>query len=314
MLEKILWSLVQVIVCVLLAPFIQGIIKNVKAKLQNRVGPNVFQPYRDLIKYFKKDAVISEHASWLTRVTPYICFTVVLVVCLMIPMFTLRAPFGTSGDLFLIIYLFALSRFFTALTALDAGSSFGGMGSSREMMLAAILEPALLLSAMAILLQIGTTKLDVAAITISSQPELVMQPTYFLAFIAMLIVIITETGRIPVDNPDTHLELTMIHEGMLLEYSGRYLGLMMWAAQIKQLLVFSIFISLFFPWGMSAVAGDFAGLGIGLIVFVLKLIGIGIVLAVIETMYAKMRLFQVPKLLASSMILSVLAIIITVVM
>ena len=314
MLEKLLWSLIQVVLCVLLAPFIQGIIKNVKAKLQNRIGPSIFQPYRDLIKYFKKDAVISEHASYFTRITPYICFTVVLVICLMIPMFTLRAPLGIAGDLFLIVYLFALSRFFTALTALDAGSSFGGMGSGREMMLAAILEPALLLSAMAVLLQIGTTKLDVAVIAISSQPELVLQPTYFLAFIAMLIVIITETGRIPVDNPDTHLELTMIHEGMLLEYSGRYLGLMMWAAQIKQLLVFSIFISLFFPWGMAAVNGNFLSLGIGLILFILKLIGIGIVLAVIETMYAKMRLFKVPKLLASSMILSILAIIITVVM
>ncbi|MDL2280739.1 NADH-quinone oxidoreductase subunit H [Selenomonadales bacterium OttesenSCG-928-I06] len=313
MLEKILLALTQVILCVLLAPFIQGIIKNAKAKMQNRVGPSIFQPYRDLIKYFKKDAVISDHASWFTRVTPYICFTIVLVISLMIPMITLSAPLGFASDLILVIYLFALSRFFTALTALDAGSSFGGMGSSREIMLSAILEPALLLSALAILLQIGTTKLYVAATAINSAPGLVLQPTYFLAFIAMVIVIITETGRIPVDNPDTHLELTMIHEGMLLEYSGRYLGLMMWASQIKQLLIFSIFISLFFPWGMSAVANDIVSLGLGLVVFILKLVCLGVFFAVIETMYAKMRLFQVPRLLASSMLLSILAIIITVV-
>lgn len=310
--EFIVSCIEQLLLALLVAPLLQGIIKSVKAKLQNRVGASPLQPYRDLRKYFMKEAVISEHASYLTRATPYICFALMLTASLMIPMIGFVTPLGALSDLLLIVYVFAVARFFTALTALDAASSFGGMCSARDMMLSAIAEPALLLAAVAVLLKVGTLRLGEAAAAIYNNPELILEPTYVLAFIAMIILLITETGRIPVDNPDTHLELTMIHEGMLLEYSGRYLGLMLWSAQIKQVLLYSIFISLFCPWGMS-VSGGVAAFATAGLLFFLKLAAVGVLLAVIETLYAKMRLFQVPRLLGSSMVLSVLAIVITVV-
>jgi formate hydrogenlyase subunit 4 len=300
-------ALLQAVMLLLLAPLIQGIIKKVKARLQNRIGPSVWQPYYDLIKYFKKDAVISDHASWLTVATPYVVFAAVLTAGLFVPTFIAAAPLGFMGDFILVVYLFGAARFFTALTALDGGGAFGGMGSSREMALSAIAEPALLLSAIAVLLTGGTVKLDQLVQTLASQGWSWTEPAYVLAFIAMLMIVITETGRIPVDNPDTHLELTMIHEGMLLEYSGRYLGLMMWTAQIKQLLVLTLFIDFFLPWGL-AMSGNGAAVFLSLVFYLIKLVALGILLAFIETFYAKIRLFKVPKLLTASMVLSLLAI------
>ncbi|MEG6585359.1 respiratory chain complex I subunit 1 family protein [Dendrosporobacter sp. 1207_IL3150] len=312
MFEQMLWGVLQVILLIMLAPLVQGFVKKVKARLQNRVGPGIFQPYYDIIKYLKKDAVVSNHASWLTTSTPYLTFTVIIAAGLFVPTIWNEAPLGVVGDIIVIIYLFALARFFTALSALDAGSSFGGMGSSRDMALSAIAEPALFLAVVAVLLEGGTTKLGQVITQVAEGHLNFLDPAYGLAFLAMLIVVITETGRIPVDNPDTHLELTMIHEGMLLEYSGRYLGLMVWASYIKQLLILTLFIDLFFPWGIATtptLTGMFYAAG----AYLLKLLSLGTVLAFIETAYAKVRLFQVPKLLASSMALSLLAIIVRVV-
>lgn len=308
MMEQMLAAILQLGLLLLLAPLLQGVIKKAKARLQNRIGAGVLQPYYDIYKYFGKDAVISEHACWLTRFTPYLSFFTVLAAGLLLPMVWINAPLSGAGDMVIIVYLFALIRFFTALTALDAGSAFGGMGASREMALSAIAEPALFLAALAVLLDSGTTKLAPAIAGIVSQNLSWLNPAYGLAGLAMLIVVIAETGRIPVDNPDTHLELTMIHEGMLLEYSGRYLGLMVWTAQIKQLLVLTLFIDLFFPWGIAMTAAP-AELAAAAGAYLLKLLLLGGVLALIETAYAKIRLFQVPKLLASSMALSLLAII-----
>ncbi|MDP4126966.1 MAG: NADH-quinone oxidoreductase subunit H [Bacillota bacterium] len=296
----------QGILLVLIAPLIQGIIKKTKARLQSRIGPGIFQPYYDLFKYLRKDAVISSHASWLTIATPYIAFTAVLTAGLLVPTFITYNPLGFMGDILLIVYLFGMARFFTALTALDAGGSFGGMGSSREMAFSAIAEPALLLAVFAVLLPGGgTTKLSLLIEGLTKSGWSWLEPSYILAFIALFIVVIVETGRIPFDNPDTHLELTMIHEGMLLEYSGRYLGLMFWAAQMKQVLILSLFINLFFPWGIALDYGPYVLVAV--LVYVVKLIVLGCLLAVIETMFAKMRLFKVPKLLFSSMLLSLLA-------
>ncbi|GAX89841.1 respiratory chain complex I subunit 1 family protein [Effusibacillus lacus] len=306
------WTSLQVVTLLLVAPLIQGTIKKIKARLQNRIGPSVLQPYYDLMKYMKKDAVVSGHASWLTVATPYIVFIAILTAGLLVPTFMANTPLGFVGDMILIVYLFGLARFFTALTALDAGSSFGGMGSSREMALSAIAEPALLLAAFAVFLSGGTTKLHQLIQVLATHGWNWIEPSYVLAFLAMFIVVIAETGRIPVDNPDTHLELTMIHEGMLLEYSGRYLGLMMWAAQIKQLLILSLFINLFFPWGI-AVDWNVSGIFLSFLLYLIKLVGLGIGLAFIETLYAKIRIFIVPKLLVSSMILSLLAILVRVV-
>jgi formate hydrogenlyase subunit 4 len=209
-----------------------------------------------------------------------------------------------------VAYLLGLARFFTALTAMDAGSSFGGMGASREMALGAFAELALFLALFAVSLNSSSTNLEQIITHSNLAYWNLLGPSHALALLAMLIVVIAETGRIPVDNPDTHLELTMVHEGMLLEYSGKYLALMSWAAQIKQLLILNLFISVFFPWGVTldlsqAFLGEvYAGIGI----YLLKLAVLAFVLALIETMYAKVRLFKAPKLIGSSMILSVMAI------
>jgi formate hydrogenlyase subunit 4 len=309
------WTLfsvfLQIVFIICVAPLIQGIIKKSKARLQNRIGPGILQPYYDLIKFLKKDAVLSVHSSWLSIATPYIVFASVVTAGLFIPTYTADIRLTFLGDIILIVYLFGVARFFTALSALDAGGSFGGMGSSREMAMSAITEPALLLAVFAVLLSSGTTKMQELISSIVSNENIWFHPAYGLALLAMFIVLIAETGRIPVDNPDTHLELTMIHEGMLLEYSGRYLGLMMWASEIKQLLLMSLFINLFFPWGI-AVNGSITGLFVSFLLFLLKLILLGVLLAFVETMYAKIRLYKIPKLLGSSMVLSLMAILIQV--
>ncbi|MBB5323125.1 formate hydrogenlyase subunit 4 [Anoxybacillus tepidamans] len=297
------------IICI--APFIQGIIKKTKARMQNRIGSSVLQPYYDLIKFMKKDAVLSLHSSWLSVATPYIVFVSIVTAGLFIPTYITNNGLSFMGDIILVVYLFGIARFFTAFSALDAGGSFGGMGSSREIALSAIAEPALLLAVFAVLLSSGTTKLPDLIASLTSDGWSWFSPSYGLAFFAMLIVLIAETGRIPVDNPDTHLELTMVHEGMLLEYSGRYLGLMMWAAQMKQLLLLSLFINLFFPWGIAA-SGNVSQIVLSFLLYVAKLVALGMLLAFIETMYAKIRLFKVPKLLGSSMILSLMAILLRV--
>lgn len=309
MAERVVGAIIQVLLLLLLAPLVQGLIKKLKARLQNRLGANILQPYYDIFKYLRKMAVISEHASWLTRVTPYLSFFTMLGAGLLLPIVWVDAPLSEVGDLVVFVYMFALVRFFMALTALDAGSAFGGMGSSREMALSAIAEPALFLAAIAVLLDSGTTQLGPVIENVVSQNLSWLNPAYGLAALAMLIVVIAETGRIPVDNPDTHLELTMIHEGMLLEYSGRYLGLMVWAAHIKQLLILTLFIDLFFPWGIAMELSPGA-LALGAVAYLIKLFILSLFLALIETAYAKIRLFQVPKLLVSSMALSLLAIIV----
>jgi len=308
MIEKIIYMICQVLLVLFIAPLIEGIIKKVKARLQNRIGADLVQPYRDLFKYLRKDAVLAKEASWLTRTTPYLVFAIAVGSASLLPMAALYSPLTFTGDIILLVYLFAVVRFFLAITALDSGSAFGGMGSSREMIMSAICEAALLLAAIAVLMQVGTTNLGVIVESLLTGGRDLFNYAYWLSFVAFLLVVIVETGRIPYDNPDTHLELTMIHEAMLLEYSGRYWGLLHWALLVKQILVFTLFIDLFIPWG---IAQEFTGLALveGSVFYLLKVILLGILLAVIETVYAKMRLFKVPKLLAVSMALSVLAIV-----
>ncbi len=312
MIQTALLMMLQAVLLILLAPLLQGLIKKIKARLQNRIGPPLLQSYYEIVQELKKDAVISEHASWLTRYTPYLVWAMIITAGLLVPALAVDAPMGFAGDVLMVVYLFGLARVFTALAGLDSGSGFGGMGSSREMAIGAIIEPALLLAIFGACLAGKTTKIGQIAFAVAQQRWDFIDPAYGLAVLAMLIVVLAEMGRIPVDNPDTHLELTMIHEAMLLEYSGRYLGLMTWAVQIKQLVVLNLFISLFFPWGM---ASDWSAWGIAeaTLVYFVKLIVLAIVLAVTETLYAKVRLFKVPNLLLSSMALSVLVIIMRVV-
>ena len=301
---------VQTALLLALAPLVSGCIKNWKARLQNRRGPRIVQPDFDLIKFLRKDMVISEHASWVFSAAPYVVFITSLMVGLMVPMVTSQAPLSLFGGVLAIIGLLALGRFFLALGGLDPASPFGGMGSSREMTIAAIAEPALMLAIFTVAITAGSTDISHIVQVAQSPTWKVLNPTHVMAFAALFIVLLAETGRIPVDNPATHLELTMIHEAMLLEYSGRYLALMEWGASIKQLVLMTLLVNIFFPIGMAADTTP-AALGIGALVYGGKLILIAAAVVVVETTNAKLRLFRVPDLLGAAFVLGTLALLST---
>ena len=302
--------LLQTILLMLLAPLLSGCIRNWKAKLQNRRGARIWQPYSDLIKFFRKDMVISEHASWIFSYAPYVVFITALVAGLLVPMITVQAPMSLFGDVLALVGLLALGRFFLALGGLDPGSAFGGMGSSREMTIAAIAEPAMMLAIFTVAISAGSTDISHIVQVAQSPAWKVLNPTHVMAFAALFIVLLAETGRIPVDNPSTHLELTMIHEAMLLEYSGRYLALMEWGASIKQLVLMTLLVNIFFPIGMATDTTP-AALGIGALVYACKLILIAAAVVVVETTNAKLRLFRVPDLLGAAFVLGALALLST---
>jgi formate hydrogenlyase subunit 4 len=298
----------QVIIILSLAPLLSGIIKKVKAFFQMRKGPSIFQPYYDIVKLLRKDSVVSENVSWIFHAAPIISFVAVLTAGLIIPVYISNMPFSFAGDFIAVVYLFALARFFIALASLDAGSSFGGMGGSREMFISSLVEPAMMLSIFAIALNVGTTNLSVISEAVSSMGLDAISPYHLLAFVALFIIAIAETGRIPVDNPATHLELTMIHEAMILEYSGKQLAIVELGAMMKQLLVFSLIANIFFPWGIASDLSA-AGIAISLVVIIIKLAVLGVIMAMVETSTAKWRLFRLPNLLSISLMLSFLALI-----
>jgi formate hydrogenlyase subunit 4 len=308
MLTQFAIAIFQVIIILALAPLLSGIIKKVKAFLQMRKGPGIFQPYYDIAKLLRKDSVVSENVSWIFHAAPIISFVAVLTAGLIIPVYISNMPFSFAGDLIAVVYLFALARFFIALASLDAGSSFGGMGGSREMFISSLVEPAMMLSIFAIALNVGTTNLSVVSGTVSSMGLDAVSPYHLLAFVALFIIAIAETGRIPVDNPATHLELTMIHEAMILEYSGKQLAIVELGAMMKQLLVFSLMANIFFPWGIASELSA-AGIAISLVVIILKVAVLGVIMALVETSTAKWRLFRLPNLLSISLMLSFLALI-----
>jgi formate hydrogenlyase subunit 4 len=296
----------QLAVLLVVAPLVSGCVRNWKAKLQNRRGPRVWQPYLDLVKFLRKDMVISEHASWVFSLAPYVVFFTSLLVGLLVPMYTTRAPLSVFGGILAVIGLLALGRFFLALAGLDPGSAFGGMGSSREMTIAAIAEPALMLAIFTVAITAGSTDLSQMVAATQGISFKLINPAHLMAFAALFIVLLAETGRIPVDNPATHLELTMIHEAMLLEYSGRYLALMEWGASIKQLVLMSILVNIFIPVGLAPDAGMIS-LSLGFGVFLLKIFLISGAVVLVETVNAKLRLFRVPDLLSASFVLAMLA-------
>jgi formate hydrogenlyase subunit 4 len=302
--------LAQTALLLLLAPLLTGLIKNWKAKLQNRRGPRIWQPYFDLIKFLRKDMVISEHASWIFSVTPYVLFLTSLAAGLLVPITTAQAPMSLFGDALALVGLLALGRFFLALGGLDPASAFGGMGSSREMTIAAIAEPAMMLAIFTVAIAAGSTNLSQIVLAGQSSDWKFLDPSHALAFAAMFIVLLAETGRIPVDNPATHLELTMIHEAMLLEYSGRYLAFIEWGASIKQLVLMALLANIFFPIGLAADTTA-AAFGLGLVYFVAKLVLLAGAVVWVETTNAKLRLFRVPDLLGAAFILATLALVST---
>ncbi|OHE84587.1 MAG: formate hydrogenlyase [Verrucomicrobia bacterium RIFCSPLOWO2_12_FULL_64_8] len=289
-----------------LAPLLSGLIKNWKARLQNRRGPRVWQPCLDLLKFLRKDMVISEHASWVFGATPPVLFVTALSAGLLVPMVAAHAPLSLFGGALAVVGLLALGRFFLALAGLDPASAFGGMGSSREMTLSAIAEPAMMLAIFTVAISAGSTNLSQIVVASQGPGWNFLDPSHALAFAAMFIVLLAETGRIPVDNPATHLELTMIHEAMLLEYSGRHLALIEWGAAIKQLVLMALLANIFFPLGLAA-ENTPAALGLGLAFLVVKLLLLAGAVVLVEFTNAKLRLFRVPDLLSTAFILATLA-------
>ena len=302
----ILLSVFQLLFLSILAPALSWFIKKMKAASQNRVGPGLVQVYSDLLKLFRKNMVISETASWIFHAMPFVLFMSTFVAASMLPILGIRSLFGFTGDVILFVYLLALGRFFLTLAALDTGTTFGGMGSSREMTLSSLAEPALLLAFFSLGFRAHTLSLEgIVSYFASGSPT---QMLFFtsLTFGALLIVTIAESGRIPVDNPATHLELTMVHEAMILEYSGQYLALIEWSHQIKQLVFLTLLSDLFFPWGISSSWG-FLAFGLSLVLYLAKVFFLAFVIGWIEIHSAKLRLFRVPDLLAVAFVLAILS-------
>ena len=304
--------LLQTLGLLLLAPLITGIIRNWKAKLQNRRGPRPWQIYLDLAKFWRKDMVISEHALWVFPLAPQVVFLSPLVAGLMVPMLGTAAPLSLIGGVLAVVGLLALGRFFLALGGLDPGSAFGGMGSSREMTLSAIAEPALMLAVFSVAISAGSTDLSRICQSGQNASWRLVNPAHVLAFAALFVVLLAETGRIPVDNPATHLELTMIHEAMLLEYSGRNLALMEWGAAIKQLVLMTLLVNVFVPAGLAEPGAGVTALGLSLLAYLAKLLALSGAVVLVETTNAKLRLFRVPDLLSAAFVLATLALLSTV--
>jgi formate hydrogenlyase subunit 4 len=296
----------QMMVVLFLSPLLTGFVRKVKARLLRRQGPPLLQPYLDLIRLTRKDVVLANNASWLFRVIPYIVFAGTWVAASLVPTFGSGLMFSWSADLIAIIALLGSARFFLALAGLDVGTSFGGIGSSREVMIASLAEPAMLMIVFTLALIAGSTQLSsMAAFMVSSHVGL--RVSLGLALLALIMVAIAENARIPIDNPATHLELTMVHEAMVLEYSGRHLALIELSAALKLLLYVSLIGCLFTPWGIAGIDASAQALAIGVGIYITKLAVAAVLLAVFETGIAKMRVFRVPAFLGAALMLGLLA-------
>ena len=295
----------QIALVLLLAPLLTGFVRKVKARLLRRRGASVIQPYRDLLRLLRKEVVLAEDASWLFRVAPYMIFAATWVAAGLVPTFAAGLMFSWTADLIALIALLASARFFLALAGMDVGTSFGGIGSSREVMIASLAEPAMLLIVFTLALVAGSTQLSTVAAFMTS-PEVGLRVSLGLALIALIMVAIAENARIPVDNPATHLELTMVHEAMVLEYSGRHLAMIEFASSLKLLLYVSLIACLFMPWGLAISGEGPAAYAIGAMAYVAKLAIAGVLLALFETAVAKMRVFRVPEFLGAALMLGFL--------
>ena len=296
---------VQMFVVLAFAPLLTGFVRIVKARLLRRRGPPLLQPYSDIVRLLGKQVVLADNASWLFRVTPYLVFAATWVAAALVPTFATGLVFSWSVDLIAIVALIASARFFLALAGLDIGTSFGGIGSSREVMFATLAEPAMLMIVFTVALIAGSTQLSTIAQALA-MPEVGLRVSLGLALVALILVAIAENARIPVDNPATHLELTMVHEAMVLEYSGRHLALIELAAMLKLLFYVSLIACIFVPWGTAAPSQGSLALAGGVVVYALKLAVGGQLLALFETSIAKMRVFRVPEFLGIALMLGLL--------
>ncbi|MFY9761169.1 MAG: NADH-quinone oxidoreductase subunit H [Xanthobacteraceae bacterium] len=296
----------QMLLVLLVAPLFVGFVRKVKARLLRRQGPPVIQPYLDLVRLMRKDVVLAEQASWLFRVIPYLVFAATWVAASLVPTFRTDLTFSWSADFIAIIALLGSARFFLALAGLDVGTSFGGIGSSREVMIASLAEPAMLMIVFTLALIAGSTQLSTMAAFMAS-PAVGLRVSLGMGLVALIMVAIAENGRIPIDNPATHLELTMVHEAMVLEYSGRHLALIELSGALKLILYVSLIACLFAPWGIESAAAAVPTLALGAAAYIGKLAVGGFLLALFETSVAKMRVFRVPEYLGAALMLGLLA-------
>jgi formate hydrogenlyase subunit 4 len=304
----IVFQLTQLLLVVLAAPLLSGWVNQCQAWLQNRSGAGVLQPYRVLHKLFRKDAVMAHNASWLFRITPYIVFGCMWLAAAIIPIIAVDLPFSRAADVIALVGVFALARMFIALAAMDIGTAFGSLGARREMLVSFLAEPALLMVLFTASMISHSTQLPRIVETLGHH-QFVLYPSLAFAALAFVIVLLAENARIPVDNPSTHLELTMIHEAMILEYSARHLALIEWASSLKLFAYISIGIALFLPHGIAEV-GNWAALPLALGLLLLKLLLAGAGLALLETISAKMRIFRAPEFLGTAFLLAVLGLLI----
>jgi len=302
----VLFEFLQFALLLAAAPLLTGLVRKVKARLNGRVGPSVLQPYRDLWRLLRKEVVLAPNASWLFRTSPYLIFTAVWLAAAIVPTFATGLLLSRTADLIALVALLGTARFALALAAMDVGTSFGGIGASREMMIASLAEPAMLMVTFTVALIVRSTSLPQIAEFLLTH-AVGIRISLFLGLVSLLMVAIAENARIPVDNPATHLELTMVHEAMVLEYSGRHLALIEGAAMVKLLLYISLIASVFFPWGLALDPSEPRALAIGLASYAAKLAVGGVVLAFFETSIAKMRVFRLAEFLGGAFLLGLLA-------
>lgn len=299
-------QLLQSLLMILLAPLLIGWIRQNRAWLNNKKGAGIAQPYREIRKLFYKIPVLSENASWLFRTVPYIYFGTFVLITAIVPVLSIHLPLAPVADVIALVGLFALARIGLALAAMDIGTAFGSLGARREMLVAFLAEPALLMVFFNFALISQSTALNTVVSNVVSQP-LQISPSLAFALIAFVMVTLAENARLPIDNPTTHLELTMIHEAMILEYSGRHLALIEWGSDLKLLNYFAIGAALFLPWGITS-DFSFFHLLVAMLIFFIKLLIAGSSLAILETISAKIRIFRVPEFLTMAFLLAILGV------
>jgi len=299
-----LLALFETLFFIAAVPLLTGWIKLVKCRLQNRKAPSLLQPYRNLRKLFLKQPILPDTASWIFRAAPYVIFSSAVMAVVLVPLLAFDLPTAQIADMIVLVGFLALGRTFQVLAGMDIGTAFGGMGSSREMTISSMAEPALLMAVFTLAMSAHTTNLYQAMHAIHDA-GIVLRPSFAFALGGLMLVAVAETGRIPVDNPATHLELTMIHEAMILEYSGRWLALIEWASQIKLAIYGALIVNIFFPWGIAQ-DSSISALGIGIAVIAFKLAVLSVLLTLSEVLLAKMRIFRVQEYLSFAYLLSVL--------
>lgn len=303
-------QLLALVTALVLAPLLTGWVNQWRHWLQNKSGPGLLQPYRMLHKLFQKESLVAEHASQLFRSAPYVIFGCMLLAGAIVPTLSTDLPLSPAADAIALVGLFALARVFMSLAAMDVGTAFGTLGARREMLVGFLAEPALLMVLFCASMITGSTSLTVIVETLAHR-ELAIYPSLLLAGVAFTMVSLAENARVPVDNPDTHLELTMIHEALILEYSARHLALLEWAASLKLFVYSCIGLALFFPWGVAEAHAPLALL-LALPVLVFKLAVGGMAMAMIETVSAKMRIFRVTEFLGTAFLLAVIGLLVNV--